>query len=141
MLADTSDLLLPDISHPADYNPQEETTAAAAATDGKKSDAATIIASLPYERLLTRPNIGDDGALDPQLLELWQKNAARLEGKPFPYELMGEEGELQRMELERSRQQEEEEEKSEEGVEVMRQEDGNLPEEEEDATRISTDLE
>lgn len=136
MLADSADLLLPDVSHPADYNPQEEITTSS--TKEEKSDAATIIASLPYERLLTRPNIADDGALDPQLLELWQKNAARLEGKPFPYELMGEEGELQRIELERSRQ--EEEEKSEEGVEVMRQEDGNLPEEE-DATRISTDLE
>ena len=116
MLADTSDLLLPDISHPANYNPQQEMTTS---TKEEKSDAATItIASLPYERFLTRPNIADDGALDPQLLELWQKNAARLEGKPFPYELLGEEGELQPIELGQSRRQEEE--KSEEGVEVMR---------------------
>ena len=91
MLADTSDLLLPDISHPANYKPQQEMNTS---TKEEKNDAVTIIASLPYERFLTRPNIADDGALDPQLLELWQKNAARLEGKPFPYELLGEEGEL-----------------------------------------------
>lgn len=131
MLSDTSDIMMRNIAHPADYDEEEE---AMEAKKAKLTPAASIIAALPYERLLARPNFGDDGALDPQLLNMWSKHAARLEGKPFPYAMMGEAGRIQRNELERQLA----EEAGAEDVEIMRDDDHQFHED--NASKMSGDF-
>jgi len=108
-----------------------------------------IIGRMSYEKLLARPHLADDGALAPVLLNLWTRNAARLEGKPLPYHMRGgdddddegeEGGEKDRKkggedEEYGSRSQEEE---KEEDVEMARRNDKNN-EEDDNAPRLSLD--
>jgi len=76
MLQDTNDIVMEHRVHPADY-----------AADAEE-DATVWYVQRPW-KLRRGPNIADDEALAPQLLKLWIRNVARLEGKTFPYEMRG----------------------------------------------------
>lgn len=119
MLHDQTDILLQDCSHPADWiQPQEKSY--------NNNETHTepqhylLLRALPYERLLARPGLGDDGALAPELLNVWGNNVARLAGKPNLIRMRGTAGEAQRREraeqvMEQAAAQEEEEESVELG--------------------------
>jgi len=105
MLADTSDIVRQNISHPADWNPDEDgevdelTDPWGGFNMKRRKNRGIILENLPYEKLLARPNMGDTGCLAPELLELWTNNAARILGKPhLPFRMRGKAGEQQRKE-------------------------------------------
>ncbi|CAB9507958.1 rad21-like protein 1 [Seminavis robusta] len=52
---------------------------------GEGEDDHLLRDTLPFEELLIRPSLGDDGQLAPELLQLWRNNLAHVEGKPSPY--------------------------------------------------------
>jgi len=152
MLGDTSDIVLEHRVHPADYvaNAEDENAVSYVQRPWKlrRDGATSAISMLSYERLLARPNFADDGALSLKLLNLWVRNASRLEGKPFPYEMRGEAGveQMQEREEEAKDQVVEEEvegevEQSEdelEDVEIIRRNDESNVEA--DISRLSTDV-
>lgn len=80
MLADTSDIVRRRM-HPSAWIPGQE------ASTHTRSDKDLLFAYLSYEKLFTRPALGDDGQLAPELLELWGRNTAPILGKPFPYQM------------------------------------------------------
>jgi cohesin complex subunit SCC1 len=80
MLADTSDIVQHRM-HPSAWIPGQE------ASTHTRSDKDLLFAYLSYEKLFTRPALGDDGQLAPELLQLWAKNTAPILGKPFPYRM------------------------------------------------------
>lgn len=103
MLADTSDIVRQNIPHPADWNPDEDgevdelTDPWGGFNMKRRKNRGIILETLPYEKLLARPNMGDDGCLAPELLKLWTNNAARILGKPhLPFRMRGKAGEQQR---------------------------------------------
>ena len=88
MLADTSKIVRPQV-HPATWVPGQSKKSALARTDRQ-----LLRQYLSHEQLLQRPALGDDGQLAPELLALWERNAAPIRGEPFPYEMReDEEGE------------------------------------------------
>eukprot|EP00521_Asterionellopsis_glacialis_P007195 CAMPEP_0195288398 /NCGR_PEP_ID=MMETSP0707-20130614/5081_1 /TAXON_ID=33640 /ORGANISM="Asterionellopsis glacialis, Strain CCMP134" /LENGTH=695 /DNA_ID=CAMNT_0040348265 /DNA_START=421 /DNA_END=2508 /DNA_ORIENTATION=+ len=97
MLRDQSDIVLSHRSHPADWIEDDEGLASSKSTS--QDERPLLLRTLPYERLLGRPALGDDGALAPELLNVWKRNAARLEGKPNPIRMRGTAGEEQQREL------------------------------------------
>ena len=104
MLGDTSDIVRQNRTHPADYVPNNNDEMRAEPLEIRpwkklKGLYYQEVACLPYEILFERPNIADDGALAPELLQLWKRNAARLRGEPFPFRLRGESGDAQRSEV------------------------------------------
>jgi len=102
MLRDTSDIVLQNRSHPADYviplpDEQDEFQKSVFSIHARKrrrlqhrmgqpdhpshpSDPENLF-KVSYDILLTRPNLSDGGLLAPELLNLWTMNAARLLGK------------------------------------------------------------
>lgn len=98
MLKDTSDILLEKV-HPADYYVEENDSSLGSSSDEpavsrsvSNSDnehdrhySSMLLSYLPYEQLMSRPSLGDDGQLAPELLDLWKNNLARVVNKPFPY--------------------------------------------------------
>jgi len=58
----------------------------------QQADVTSAISSLLHKQLFAHTNIADNGALAPQLLNLWIRNASRLEGKYFSFEIRGEAG-------------------------------------------------
>jgi len=103
MLADTSDIVRQNIPHPADWNPDEDgevdelTDPWGGFNMKRRKNRGIILETLPYEKLLARPNMGDTGCLAPELIELWTNNAARILGKPhLPFRMRGKAGEQQR---------------------------------------------
>ena len=63
----------------------------------RRKNRGIVLETLPYEKLLARPNMADTGCLAPELLELWTNNAARILGKPhLPFRMRGKAGEQQR---------------------------------------------
>lgn len=141
MLRDASDIILQDRTNPADFVAASSSpdqgglsplgTVATSNLRRLRQEAGLLLSSLPYERLLARPTLGDDGALAPELLVLWGRNATRVSGKRtdnLPFRMRGEAGEQQRRdaaeqiieqaaEEENKRQQEE----KDEDVEMARQ--------------------
>ena len=111
MLKDTSDICLQHFVHAADW------------VEGQKDEPVSsrgrldLCTLLPYERLLARPQHGDDGTLDPQLLELWYRSTCRVTGAPMPFRMRGEAGQEQREEIAEQRVHDA---AKEEGVEVGR---------------------
>jgi len=152
MLRDTGDIVLEHRVHPADYVVDAEDDNAVSYVQRpwklRRGEATSAISSLSYERLLARPNLADDGALAPQLLNLWIRNASRLEGKSFPFEMRGEAGveQLEEREEEAKEQAAEEEvekpddepEDNLEDVEIVRHNDESNAEG--DISRLSTDI-
>ena len=101
MLRDTSDIVQQNRVHPADYvetdkNENLPSYLIPRRERMKNRASAMRIASLPYERLLARPNCADGGGVAPKLLQLWERNSSRLRGKPLPFRMRGEAGEEQR---------------------------------------------
>ena len=103
MLANTSDIVRQDIRHPADWvePPSSQDSDEIAPLGGfmklRRKSRGIILENLPYDQLLARPNLGDDGCLAPELVELWQRNAARVLGKShLPFRMRGKAGEQQR---------------------------------------------
>jgi len=144
MLRDTGDIVMEHRVHPADYVVDAEDDNAVSYVQRpwklRRGEATSAISSLSYERLLARPNIADDGALAPQLLNLWIRNASRLEGKSFPFEMRGEAGveQLEEREEEAKEQAEDEPEDNLEDVEIVRRNDESNAEG--DISRLSTDI-
>jgi len=145
MLRDTNDIVMEHRVHPADYVADAEEDAAVSYVQRpwklRRGGGTSAIDALSYERLLARPNIADDGALAPQLLKLWIRNAARLEGKTFPYEMRGDAGVEQLEEREEEAKEQaagEEPEDTLEDVEIVRHNDESNVEG--DISRLSTDI-
>jgi cohesin complex subunit SCC1 len=90
MLKDTSDIVLQHRAHPADW------------VEGHEEPVTRVLdlrKVLPYERLLARPHLGDDGTLDPQLLEVWYRSTCRVTGDAMAFRMAGEAGQEQREEI------------------------------------------
>jgi hypothetical protein len=98
MLADTSDIVQHRM-HPSAWIPGQE------ASTHTRSDKDLLFAHLSYEKLFTRPALGDDGQLAPELLELWGRNTAPILGKPFPYRMRQQTDESMEEDIEATRQQ------------------------------------
>jgi len=141
MLRDTSDIIMQNLAHPADIVESEfdmtdgnllmpsQRRKMQVSRNGGGDPASIIISDLPYETLFARPNVGDDGALAPELLELWARNASRVTGKPYPFRMRGKAAEEERLEQEARRSDisinnELIDEDEEEEVEIGRQADG-----------------
>jgi len=94
MLRDTSDIVLDDEPGLASW-PRED----AEEEDPEYARLSRVLNTLPMERLLARPCLGDDGCLAPELLELWGRNTVKISGKPgtqLPFRMRGAKGEEQR---------------------------------------------
>jgi len=81
MLKETEDICLSGNWHPADW-----------AGDSEKPRAMDLLAILPYEKLMGRPHLGDDGGLAKELLTVWYKSTAPVFGKPRTFRLRGQLG-------------------------------------------------
>lgn len=90
MLADNSDHLMENISHPADW---------VEGVDQEPSRVRDLRRVLPYEKLFARPHLGDDGTLHPELIELWYRSTCRVTGAPMPFRMRGDAGQAQREEM------------------------------------------
>lgn len=91
MLRDTSDIMLANLVHPADFVENDTEDHLVLPSQRRVHDPlAIILSNLPYETLLARPNLADDAALAPDLLEVWARNNSRLTGKPYPFRMRGE---------------------------------------------------
>mmetsp|Transcript_12754 Transcript_12754/g.25584 ORF Transcript_12754/g.25584 Transcript_12754/m.25584 type:complete len:724 (+) Transcript_12754:1388-3559(+) len=94
MLRDTSDIVLDDEPGLASW-PRED----AEEEDPEYARLSRVLNTLPMERLLARPCLGDDGGLAPELLELWGRNTVKISGKAgtqLPFRMRGAKGEEQR---------------------------------------------
>jgi cohesin complex subunit SCC1 len=94
MLRDTSDIVLDDEPSLAAW-PRED----AEEEDPEYARLSRVLNTLPMERLLARPCLGDDGGLAPELLALWGRNTVKISGKPgtqLPFRMRGAKGEEQR---------------------------------------------
>jgi len=108
MLRDNSSNIMEHIAHPADW---------VEGVDEQPSRLRDLRRVLPYEKLFARPHLGDDGALNPELIELWYRSTARVTGAPMPFRMRGDAGQAQREELAEQRVQDA---AKAEGVEVGR---------------------
>jgi len=90
MLLDTGDIIMKYRNYLDEYfvDAEEDETVLYV----QQAEVTSAISSLLYKLLFVYPNIADDGALAPQLLNLWIRNESRLEGKYFPFEIRGESG-------------------------------------------------
>lgn len=140
MLRDTSDIVRQNRRHPADYVPSED--------EGNRLDQINLrpwkkqkglfhdeVAMLSYETLFSRPNIGDNGLLAPDLLVLWERNSSRLRGEALPFRMQGESGDDQRSKLAEEMMDEAAE--KEDDIEMGR---NNYDSEQIDDFRVSTDV-
>jgi cohesin complex subunit SCC1 len=124
MLRDTSDIVIQDRVHPADWVDGGHKRRRHCQRNRFGRIISPAVLQMSWDQLLLRPCIADDGFLCPELLELWQRNMRRSTGAPSAY-LMQEdvreaaEQAAQATEGELSHNAEEEEE--EEGVELTRQ--------------------
>lgn len=73
MLRDTSDIIVQNRFNIADWQEEEEEE------DFTADRVNHLFESLPMERLLARPCLGDDGGLAPELLALWGRNTVKSE--------------------------------------------------------------
>jgi cohesin complex subunit SCC1 len=83
MLKDTDDICLSGSFHPADW------------TGNEAKRPLDLLSILPYEKLMGRPHLGDDGGLAQELLIVWYKSTAPVFGKPRPFRLRGQQGKEQ----------------------------------------------
>ena len=147
MLRDTSDIVQQNRVHPADYIEEAENDNGNGNDENNPNSnmpsyliprrrrmkhliSAKRIATLPYERLLARPNCADDGGVAPEILQVWEWNAARVMGKPFPYKMRGKAGEEQRrqraeemMKSAAAKEAQDEEDAEADDIEIGRQQD------------------
>lgn len=94
MLRDTSDIVLQNVPSLASW-PREGIEEEEDAYVG----LCPALQNLPVEQLLSRPCVGDDGGLAPDLLALWGRNMCKITGKAgtqLPFRMRGGQGEKQR---------------------------------------------
>jgi cohesin complex subunit SCC1 len=94
MLRDTSDIVLRDEPGLASW-PRDDSEE----VDPEYARLSRVLNTLPMERLLARPCLGDDGGLAPELQALWARNTVKISGKPgtqLPFRMRGAKGEEQR---------------------------------------------
>jgi hypothetical protein len=98
MLQNTSDIVRQDTIHPADWvHGKQPVQKPPKKQAGRKLDYdhqhhtnhELLFAFLPYDKLMARPHLADDGQLANELLRLWKLNSSRVVGKPFPYRKRG----------------------------------------------------
>jgi cohesin complex subunit SCC1 len=111
MLRDNSSNLRPRVPHPADW---------VEGVDEPPSRIRDLTKILPHEKLFARPSLGDDGALHPDLIELWYRSTCRVTGRRMPFRMRGDAGQAQREELAEQRMHEAARAEEEEGVEMGR---------------------
>mmetsp|Transcript_14574 Transcript_14574/g.26404 ORF Transcript_14574/g.26404 Transcript_14574/m.26404 type:complete len:666 (+) Transcript_14574:149-2146(+) len=111
MLRDNSSNLRRHVPHPADW---------IEGVDEPPSRIRDLTKILPYEKLFARPSLGDDGALHPDLIELWYRSTCRVTGRRMPFRMRGDAGRAQREELAEQRIHEAARAEEEEGVEMGR---------------------
>lgn len=70
MLDDTSETVMQGRIHPADFSRNEN----------KSIERIDLRRRLPFDRLMVRPQLADDAALVPDILQLWLKNTAEARG-------------------------------------------------------------
>jgi hypothetical protein len=70
MLDDTSETVMQGRIHPADFSKNEN----------KSIERLDLRRRLPFDRLMVRPQLADDAALVPDILQLWLKNTAEARG-------------------------------------------------------------
>ena len=90
MLRDNSSNIRQHVPHPADW---------VEGVDEMPSRIRDLTKILPYEKLFARPSLGDDGALHPDLIELWYRSTCRVTGARMPFRMRGDAGQAQREEL------------------------------------------
>ena len=73
MLRDTSDIVMQNRTNIGDWDEEEEEDV----EDFTASRMNQLFESVPIERLLARPCLGDDGGLAPELLALWGRNTVK----------------------------------------------------------------
>lgn len=116
MLKDTSDICRPRF-HPADPGTGGTTTK-------HQSQHTKALEDLTIEERMTRPNIGDDGMLAQELLELWDRNTRVIMGEPLPFRMRSS-GDAQEVARQRKIQEEMEKQGEEtEDIEGARREQG-----------------
>jgi len=74
MLNDTSDIVLDSVVHPADWKDSGHRTSKRRRRNRFNCTVAREVTMLPWEQLLHRPCLADDGLLCRELLEMWQQN-------------------------------------------------------------------
>jgi hypothetical protein len=99
------------VPHPADW---------VEGVDEPPSRIRDLTKILPHEKLFARPSLGDDGALHPDLIELWYRSTCRVTGRRMPFRMRGDAGQAQREELAEQRMHEAARAEEEEGVEMGR---------------------
>jgi len=115
MLRDTSTIVSDELPHPASHASAQE-----------RPSSTIKNPALPFDRLLLRPNVADDGMLHPQLLHVWEGNTRVVQGQPMLFRLRDDgDANAQRETLVRQKVQEEEPKELVEDVELLRKEKVN----------------
>lgn len=96
MLKDTSNIVLQNRVHPADYVPQSEQSYNLTGMVGKRKRGRTnLIEDLSIQELLGRPCLADSSRVAPELAGLWDRNMQPMRGeKPMPFKMRGGAGRL-----------------------------------------------
>jgi hypothetical protein len=81
MFDDTSSIVRQNIVHPATVVPKKRPVSLLA------KNRALLVQHLEYERMMTRPTLGDNGQLAPELLALWKRTTAEFRLEPFDFEM------------------------------------------------------
>lgn len=127
MLRDTSDLLVSAElrRHPADI--AKDSVSDQSTSLFEPSSAFGLFSSalqeLSIEEILTRPNLGDDGNIAPELLEVWDRNTRVVTGDVMPFQMRGDLEEIRKRKTivkEMEEFETMEQEKEEEDVEIAR---------------------
>jgi cohesin complex subunit SCC1 len=89
MLRDTSDIVIQDRVHPADWVDGIEGRGYKRRRHCQRNQFGRIISpsvqQMTWDQLLLRPCVADDGFLCPELLEVWQRNMRRSTGAASAY--------------------------------------------------------
>lgn len=83
MLDDTTETIMQGRIHPADFS----------SNANKSIENLDLRRRLPFDRLMIRPQLADDAALVPDILQLWLKNTAEARGLHKEVSLRGKAGE------------------------------------------------
>lgn len=126
MLRDTSDIVIQDRVHPADW--------VGGLQGGHKRRRrcqrnnynriiSPAVHQMSWDQLLLRPCIADDGFLCPELLEVWQRNMRRSTGAPSAYLMQDDvrEAEEHAMQMDEEAEEQHHAQEEEEDIEIARE--------------------
>lgn len=124
MLRDTSDIVIQDRVHPADWVDGIAGREYKRRRHCQRNRFGRIISptvqQMTWDQLLLRPCIADDGFLCPELLEVWQRNMRRSTGAASAY-LMQDDVDVSEEQAVQGESTQNPEEQEEDGVELTRQ--------------------